>query len=826
MNNQDLFNFNFVDRTLERDETNEFLISQNENFHNVLWIVGDKNVGKSFFVKNILQENKISNYLYIDLDKDTHSLSNSLMIFLNQLNTRRLFKYINSHYLKVIKLMTDVSAYVATAITKIDFSTILSMLTDSISIFEKSDGTRHDASNLLTEYIKKYYKDISYVILDHLANCDDQLLLILGNIIAKLIEDTPIRFIVITETEEVNQNAKLRSLMIQQLPHTKIEIKPMTDYKLFAEILADILADIFDFSNIGNDLLKYIFNYCDGYPGRLKNLIESLYLNDNIVLNNNTDRAEINTENINEILDCGICEKTEINDFLEELVFKVIIISKWNLKNKELIELVYYICNEEYHIELKKQDINISIRKMVSKKILSDYYIDNALCIGLSKSFNYSHLYSIVSKDSSFPPMCKLIYNYLEITAWSINNCDKNRAWYSWKALIPNWIQINYEIGENYYNNGDMLSSCEIFLHLQTVLQKLSTTQRYVVAKSFYFCGKYENSVNTIMTLVNSQISYQDFNELGLDYCILMAKCFNITMKKKKAVELLSNIYNYVNPNSDEAYLILDLKHRILANIKYGRKKSKNIYDYLRKKIKNNSSLYDAIRLTSMEYYRGELVQNDLDDLIKKYHMTSTVLEGECYTNKGFDLFWQGKINEAITSFKNSLIILENVRIHEISYVLNNLANCHMMQGDFESAIADLHRASAFNQSQYVDIVIKTNLMVCYAIKNNSLYKKLFKELLTIYALDEPLDISILLKVTYALEFVYEINGFGFEFIKNLTSSIAIANDYEKDVLPYLWLKNWNDDVENDIRKRLNNQNCDMFFSYRFDPWLVTITHD
>ncbi len=822
MTNMDLFDFNFVDRTIERDETREFIMATEEKRTPVLWISGEKNVGKSFFIENLLKDNNIVNYLYINLDKDNQSLSNSLMLFLNAIDTERLYHYISDHYVNVITLAAKTTAFIVKTISGIDFSDILALISDGNTLFEKKNGVKLDASNLLFEYILEYYKSIPYIIIDQFSSCDESALLIIGNIIIKLIEKTPMRFVLITDSKEFHDYSNLKTLIIQKLSHDRIVIKPMTDYKLFAEILSDI----FDFSNIENDVLKYIFNFCDGYPGRLKNLIESLYLNNNIIINNETDRAELRTDNIINLLDDGTYDNLRFDNFLKELIFDIVIISKWTLRNKELINLTSYICQKMFFFSVTNENIICTLREMVSNKLLCDYYKNDELCIGISSDFNYSHLFSIVSGDTKFSQICKYIYEYFEENSWPIENSEKNKAWYSWKASIPNWAEINYTVGESFYLKGDFLSSCDIFLRLQNNFNELSIYQQFIIAKTFYFCGKYTNAFKTLSNNIKMPINSYDYNNLGLEYCLLYAKCLDMIMHKNDAVMFLNMILEYVDENSDDMYSILELKHRILAIIKDGRKESKEIYDLLRKKVKKDSEIYDGLRLTSMEYYRGDLVQNDFKELIEKYHQTNLVLEGECYTNKGFDLFWQGKIEAAKESLLKGLEILENVRIHEISYVLNNLANCYMIEGDFDSAIANLRRASAFNQSPYVDIVIKTNLMVCYAIKNHKSYQKLFKELVKVFDTKEPIDISIVLKVTYALEFVCEVTEYGAAIIDGCPKAIDLANDYEKTVLPYLWFQNWRDDVEADVCHRLPKQQYNIFHSYRFEPWLVTITHD
>lgn len=228
-------------------------------------------------------------------------------------------------------------------------------------------------------------------------------------------------------------------------------------------------------------------------------------------------------------------------------------------------------------------------------------------------------------------------------------------------------------------------------------------------------------------------------------------------------------------------------------------------------------------------------MQKSFDILERKYiNENNQLMIAELNVNRGFDLFWQGNINDAKQKFKDAINIFERVRIHELSYALNNYANCQMMQGDFDNAISSLRRAIMFNKSKYTDIVLKTHLMVCYAISGNKNYLRLFGELeqFIIDNRNSKLDISVYLKVIYSLGFIQEVCGNECEeklskcSVNYTTCAIGLLNNYDHDTLPYIWFKDWNQNVEKDIAQKLNHDDYMNFFNYRFEPWLLTITHD
>ena len=307
-------------------------------------------------------------------------------------------------------------------------------------------------------------------------------------------------------------------------------------------------------------------------------------------------------------------------------------------------------------------------------------------------------------------------------------------------------------------------------------------------------------------------------------------------MQKSESINILNYMLKYYQTDFEQMN-VLDMKQRILSNIESERINAKAIFDELliRYKQSKNEKLYHDFLISSMEYYRGDTVQNNFDILENIYLMNDNQLMlAELDLNRGFDFFWQGKIDKAKDKFKSSMKVFERIRIHEISYALNNYANCLMMEGDFESAISSIRRALMFNESEYTEKTLKTHLMVCYAIINNDNYYRLFSELeqYIIENKNSRLDISLYLKITYALGFVQEIAGNEknnkslFKNSDDYTSeSLNIANNYDSNTLPYLWFKDWRNDVEQDIKQRIDEKYQD-FYDYRFEPWLLTITHD
>lgn len=818
MTNKELMNFKFVDRSLERNSANSYLHNKQKS---ILAIFGKDKAGKDYFIDQIEKENKELDFIVFNFKEILINPIKSIMYKLYEHNNNAFMSFIKKNYKKVIKS----SCIIIDSVAKTKFTEIFNCLNDKECTFVSSNDYHEAPISVVCKYIKETAKYENIVIVfKNITSCEKLYVHDLFELIATIYnyEKTNVRFIISYDEDIYNNNDVFNEYLIKY-QYIPINIEKFSDSKFFLEILKEI----FDITAKDRNYLMHLFNICDGYPGKLKAILDKAYKisyksfegESNIYFDETLIEKAINLMN-----------KTMELTSLEKIILTVVSFIEFDLQYKDIVEIVSFIL-DKLHIS----DLDISIEKalqnlLLEKPLLEYKYLPGTefQYIKFDSNSNKDLYMSVCKNNNIFPQLSLYIFLFIsENKDKFINDLDRynaNRAFFSWQAQSIDWIEINYEVGQYFYDKNELSLSENIFLRISKYISKLKSDQILKVLLCFYNSGNYKVSYEIVTD--KSAMNINDYN-----YLLLKIKILNINMEKDKAVSLIDSMLEK-DEYAKHTVELLDIKQRILSNIKQRRAEAKFIFDELLYDFSSKKTTYDDFLISSMEYYRGNNVQKNFEILEKKFRKNEDFLMlGELLTNKGFDLFWQGRIQEAMDTFNESNKILEKLRIHETSYTLNNYANCLMMLGDYKKAIDKLISALLLNESSYAKITIKTNLMVCYAIVEDQSYKKLFKELkqYLIENQSKNIDISISLKVKYALGFVQEYLNISEDLKKHenfCEEAKKEASLYDPETLPYLWFKDWKVDVETDISKRLDKEKFTEFYDLRFEPWLLTITHD
>lgn len=823
MTNKELLNFRFVDRVNETKLANNFL--EQTNNVKILLVRGHDLVGKNHFVNNLISKN--SQFTFIDIDFRDLNYTSAYKFFVEELeriSNGKFIQYIRDHYTDIIE-MTSKSVSTVLKIKGDSFAAdILNCMMNTSLFFLNNHKEQESSINIITKYIKEISKHENLIVVfKNFSNCDEYSLPIIYQTISSSIEKANVKYIVtINENDWQKNKNEVFSFFSYRVPVFPIEIKQFEDANLFSEMLFDI----FDLTYEDQNSIQHIFNVCNGYPGELKRLLSRVYFNNMDLFFSDPGEAKWDAETINKVI-CNEYIKIEFKNPLIKLIFLIVLFLDINLTYEMIVSIVTFISNKLHILLPEKSLIAESIQELLYSYHLLEIRYDSKEYLTIVDSQKKDLLRSEFEKDNIIPLLSRYISDFLLYEKENVISNSSKEQYFSQLALHTyiskhnDWIEINYKFAKELYENYEIPIAQKVFLRLENVWDEFNNNKKFLIASCFYDAGKYEHADKILNSI---EINSCDYEQL-----ILIAKISSINMRKENAISVLDYMLaeqrfkKYRNS-------ILDIKQRILSNIKSARKDAKKIFDCLETGFINKKHNYKNFLLSSMEYYRGERVQQNFKILEDEYKKTNNQLMlAELLVNQGFDLFWQGKIDDAKKKFKESISNLELLRIHEISYSLNNYANCQMMEGDFEGAILSLRRAQMFNESKYTEIVLKTHLMVCYAITDNKTFYKLFNELKCFLNENNNLDISVYLKVYYALGFVQDFTGDKSLFSDDtnyLKMAISLADIYEYEVLPYIWFKDWKAEVEKDISKRLDKDKYFFFKTYRFEPWLLTITHD
>lgn len=825
----ELLNFRFVDREREREITNDFL--RNKNNVKTIIVRGKKHAGKNFFIDEIIKENQSLSFIVFDFNQLNNKCAYKLIIDeLEKYSNGEFFHFVKHNYTDILQITTNGVRNISKITGNSNVSEILGYMLDSSMFFLNSHKQQESSIKLLNKYIKQIDKNENLVIIiKDFSKCDVESLPIIFQTISLTNEDDKLltKYIIsIDETDWDNNKNGICTFFSTNIAFYPLLIDKFDDSELFSEMLFDI----FDLTSEDKNSLEHVFNICNGYPGELKCLLSKLYFKSNKIVDAKLGMAKWEKETINSII-ANDNPKVTLNDPISRILFFIIIFLDIDITYDMLLEITMYVC-EKMHMLLSNNIIQQKLQELLYTYELLTIQQEQYEFVKLNDKLNKEQLYIDFKDESILPLFSRYISEYLLMKHTEILKVSSIEKYYiqlSYHTYISkynDWENLNFNAGTYFYKNNQISIAKKIFFRLETKSEKLNKENRFLIAACFYDAGVYDKAEDII--------KYIKLKECNYEQLILTVKIKNINMKKPEAVTIL-NFMLECSDYHDFRFEILDIKQRILSNIETERKKAKAIFDYLQMEFdKSPLTVYSDFLISSMEYYRGKKVQQNLEILEKKFQKEDNQLMlSELYVNKGFDLFWQGKIAMARCEFKKSIKSFEILRIHELSYALNNFANCQMIEGDFEGAISSLKRALMFNSSKYTEIVIKTHLMVCYAIKRNSNYKNLYKDLETFIKENEhkKLDISVYLKVLYSLGFVQDCCGNDpvpeISFDENYCEkAINIARSYDQTTLPYLWFKNWKESIENDVKKRISTEQYPVFHNYRFEPWLLTITHD
>lgn len=837
MTNTELLNFHFVDRTDERKLANDY-ISGSNNF--ILLVYGKSHAGKNFFIDKLEDENEKIFFLIFDFEQTKRK--NALKYITDILyknNNDKFMRFIKNNYKKILKTTNNIVEEILT-ISNADMANLFACLCDINCQFLDNSNYQESSIYVISKYLKELFKnDKAVVVFKNLTDCDEYYINPIFQILKTVqsFKNVQSRFIISLDEDKYNDN-EILSMQLPNLPHIPIEIKKFEDSIYFT----NILKNIFSISNKNRNYIEHLFKICDGYPGVLKQLLFKFYdknyslVKDKsiITLDKTTYNAIINSSNsstipeaCNEFIKGKGIDKEYNYDLI--ILFPLVFI-EYNFSFEQLTNIIEFVYHSIY-INLPRTEIETRIRKLIyEKKLLMLKPFSDKTIVCCNNQYK-EYIIPVCRKDDNYKLYTKYFYDYIkynkELFQDNINSFYDNISYFSWESESPDRIEKNFEAGSYFYNINEYSMAENIFLRIYKYYDNLSSEQLFKICKCFYEFGNYGCALEIVENDKANLLS----NEY--EFIIIKIKILNICMKKSAAINQI-DLAMHSNKFNNKKYELLDMKQRILSNIEGKRREAKIIYDDLYRDFNNGETNYNNFLISSMEYYRGEIVQNSFNLLIKECKQTKNqVMLAETLTNKGFDLFWQGKFDDAIKEFNDSINLLETLRIHEISYTLNNLANCFMIKGEYDEAINCLEKALFYNESKYVDIIVKNNLMVCYAIVNNSCYEKYFYELEEYLEQNKntEIDISIILKVKYSLglvqDFFYDQN----ESLKNKCDNytavaINIANEYDQNTLPYLWFKDWKQEIEEDIEHRLIGDEYISFKNFRFDPWLLTITHD
>lgn len=705
MNNMNLLDFKFVDREIERKIIYNFLTESKTD--KILWIHGESGVGKTELVKYFM--NYFQHYKFIHVNPVKMQEISYFSSFVQELDEEKttLRGFILKNYSQIYDLSKDTISDIN---PKAKFLAGIAELAGRL--FVDACNNYFSITNVITRYIINISKEKHYVfIFDNFQQCDIMSLEIIQGIIQNLIETTNVKFIFATTDGELAIDSDVIKFLVDKMPSTPILIEPFKAKEYFL----DILLDIFSLEDIKSADVEQLFLICSGVPEKLKNFIRNMYLANGIQYYNNYAKF------IPQIFKDTLSRESADIDFNSlNLIQKLIlqITACWNEKIPIdlLIRVSKYVANKALALptELEK-DISRGIYGLVDLRILELneqnikikhdllYLSPSSQCNVLSEGVLYAKLNEYITINS------KEIIELYSQTFFELNN-----ALYSYKADANSWPQINLACLKNLITQSDFQNINKIIGRLERCLSNLATPDLLLVAECFYNEGEYVKA-RSVLNYVNSK--EKDDTEC-FKYYYLSGKLYNMSMDKEDAEKELLLAQNYVASKSEEEILIKHMLQLVLVEVVEKRHMAKEIFCSISEHLDeydDNSKALGILLKNCSNYYSG----NAALKLLKKANDISQnnndiVEQAFIKNNMGYEYFKLHDYDKCEHLYQESIAILSQTKIHESAYPLGNLAVCYMIKHKYEEALKLIKRASFWNCSNYLKLVLDTHLMLCY----------------------------------------------------------------------------------------------------------------
>lgn len=563
---------------------------------------------------------------------------------------------------------------------------------------------------------------------------------------------------------------------------------------------------------------------------RLHAALTKMFMNGTIKLNSNTNTAEIDLDELKKTIkfkDLSF-DYTKL-DFCQKSILRLIIAFKEHASLELLIKSSSQIIRKIAKIPMTEEKISDAAFNLLSNEVIC---INSENNVKIANSLIRDAIEEAISQE----PIHMLFSNYIleyilenkeQIVASGISKelLEYLIVLHSIIGVSQDWIEQAVNYGLSLYDKNHIAVAIEIFNHVKKEVKSVASDKLTIIADCYFQDGNYETA-EQLLQLVADRNDYETW-QFYYSFC----KVENLLLKKDFALELAQNAENK-SANIVEQIKSLNMQQQILVDMSDGKEAAAEIFNRLIEMGENYDEQVEKAILPTLkcaiDFYHGQdafVYLNQAEEKAIKFNYQFE--EALILTNKGFEYFRQGNLIDAKSCFDRSIEMLTNLRIHEISYPLNNLANYYMSKDMFHNAITIITKANMWNTSTYVSISLKTLLMVCYAHtaeRERSL--KIASELIDYIRYYKITDNTMLRKIYLNIALVY----------KHLNEPESAINEYAEKAYKLSantssWYRAY------DVARKILTTNDDplshcfpdeewYWTNGKYEPWLVTFSHD
>lgn len=827
MDSRRLFQFRFVDRFQQKRQIYDFL--DNKLQYNTLWLSGKQGIGKTRLIYEILEKQNSKRNEFLVCSFETDKGIDKLEEFIKQLQNIAdldFTDFLKTHYSSLL----DISKQVTVQILKmvgLDLSGFITAAHDSATLFVSRSKQQHSAMKVIANYIDVILKNKSLiVVLDHFSACKIESVDLFMQIIGQFIGNKKIHFIISTTDEEMVERNDIRDNLLLKIPLISIILEAFDEDIYFYEILQEI----FEMPNEAKSLVSQIYTICEGSPVRLQAALMELYRNNTIQLGK--EKATLDFSRLRQIiLQNKFGFKLEHYKISSQIILRLIISLREQVPSHLLLDAGKYIFEKMFPgMSVLTNNLAEDLANLYQFNII-DFSIDGSGVVKISNPIIRETLRERFSNDPIHRLFGQMLLSYLQENIDYILSMGITQMWieemiviHSIKGQVTNWVDSALKYGLAKYKDNLFFEAIDYFYAIQKKLNDVSSENLIKIADCFFQVGKYDEA-ESVLQIVEGR---NDYDKWLFNY--YYSKIENVQLRKEHALQLAKAAVKH-SKNEEERIVALNMQQQILVDTTGGKLEAKTIFDDLVARFDESDTYTQKLILptlkTAIDFYHDKKAFSYLSQALQTALENDNQLE-EAFilTNKGFEYFRQGNASEAESCFIDSAKKLFNIRIHEISFPLNNLANCYMSRNMFEEAITILLRASLWNTSGYAFVTIQTLLMVCYAhIDKHEKSLQIANELNSYITLFGITDTTMLRKIYLNMAMVYQHLKEDELSINYALKAYPISKQTSSWYRAYNIVKHLFKDDKNPLLYCKNGE--EWYWSNGcFEPWLITFSHD
>ena len=805
MEKTELFDFSFVNRTREQKIFKKFIFNFDKE---ILWINGNRGVGKSEFIKYMINQNIQYKFIYYLVMENSKS-EDVLKGFIQELQKAGNFNFCDFVQKEYKKFYNSLSSTTIT-ITKsfgANISGIVSAILDITNYVVTKNEERRESIDVIRKYIEKMLdNEMLFICVDNFSKCNEDIMMLFFNVFKTFLNCKNCKICIITTDEDMDDEKKLR--FRETTSYTHICIKGFKEYRYFWEIMDPI----FDMTIFSPEDIKYLSCKCQGKPHNLSIIISKLLDQQGILCDAPRKKALIHKNILQKILKAESIKYNESNfNPIQQLILFSFLCLYQGVEIEIVKELAMYISTRNIlYTGFTENKFHEELLKLIGDNKLFTNGVELETChdsdyIDYMDIFRRSPIYQIISQHSY-----EFIVNNEVLKVREDLICRHMR-----EAKIAKWEERNFLYGKKLFESHLYYDAEKVFSALLYTMSSLSESQLLLIAVNKYNVGFYDSAIKIFEKIENHKFMNSIYKYYLLFYW--GKSIYNSTGDVSKAISKLTESANYI-PNTSEEYVnVQNLLQMLYFELPGNYDNALAIFKNIQDNYKTTQPKAWASTMRGCQNFIREK-ETALKLLSDACECTDDKLEHAYIdTTRGFVYARAGDLDNAKHYFDKAYMAIKNMKRHESSYAANNLAVCYMIENKNAEAKELLLEGLFWNRTNYGKIVLYVHLMICDIFLGNKLEaEKYYAFLADIIDNNPPQDEIILRKVLINLAIASSELSKPMQFDLYIKKAEKYVSNTSSEWRYYV------------IRKRANvNEPKNIYYSYsKFDPWFLVYAHD